>query len=322
MDILHDFLIKKDKGYYCPYGDFYIDPLYPVRDALVSHAHADHASPGHQHIYCTESTAAFMGVRYPKQAKSSYLIKNFDQEFEINSVKITLFPAGHILGSAQILMVYRGVRYLYTGDYKLQFDPTCEPIQIVEADVLITETTFANPDTQHPDPIAEIKKLNVGSNILLGCYSLGKSQRITALINEYCPEKEVLIHYQMLPLHKIYDALGPKTLTYQLYNRKLMKEGNANKIYLVPPLTFNSYRRATNVLKAFASGWDRLQVQNEISLYISDHVDWQDILQFIKQVKPKVIWTLHGDGRKLHAYFSEELEIRDIESQTFLPSYC
>ncbi|MFZ4260637.1 MBL fold metallo-hydrolase [Sphingobacterium sp. HJSM2_6] len=322
MQILNDFLIKKDKGYYCPYGDFYIDPLYPVAHAVVSHAHADHASPGHQQIYCTEGTAAFMQVRYAKQAKNSYLIKKIDQEFEINSVRISLHPAGHILGSAQILMVYKGVRYLYTGDYKLQYDPTCEALQVIEADVLITETTFANPDTRHPDPVSEIQKLNVERNILLGCYSLGKAQRITALINDYCPDKEVLIHYQMLPLHKIYDTLCPHPLSYQIYNRKHMKEGRQNKIYLVPPLTFNSYRRATNVLKAFASGWERLQAQNEISLYISDHVDWQDILNFIKQVKPKAIWTLHGDGRKLHSYFSNELEIRDIESQTFLPSYC
>ncbi|MGX1754075.1 exonuclease [Sphingobacterium sp. NPDC055346] len=322
MQIIEDFLVKRDKGYYCSYGDFYIDPLYPVKHAVVSHAHGDHASPGHRNIYCTAGTAAIMQYRYPKQPLDSYHIKGFSEFFQINGVDIYLYPAGHILGSAQIMMIYKGVRYLYTGDYKLQEDRTCEPIQIVEAEVLITETTFANPETKHPDPVSEIMKLDVRSNILLGCYSLGKAQRITALLNEHLPQKEVLLHYQIMPIHRIYDQFIDVPLKYEQYNRKSMKEAGDNKIYLVPPLTFNSYRRAKNVLKAFASGWERLQAQNDISLFLSDHVDWNDILYFVGKVKPKAIWTLHGDGRALHAHFSEDIAIRDIHSQTFIPDYC
>lgn len=322
MQIIEDFLVKRDKGYYCSYGDFYIDPLYPVKHAVVSHAHGDHASPGHRNIYCTAGTAAIMQYRYPKQALDSYHVKRFSEFFQINGVDIYLYPAGHILGSAQIMMIYKGVRYLYTGDYKLQEDRTCEPIQIVEAEVLITETTFANPETKHPDPVSEIMKLDVRSNILLGCYSLGKAQRITALLNEHLPQKEVLLHYQIMPIHRIYDQFIDVPLKYEQYNRKSMKEAGDNKIYLVPPLTFNSYRRAKNVLKAFASGWERLQAQNDISLFLSDHVDWNDILFFVGKVKPKAIWTLHGDGRALHAHFSEDIAIRDIHSQTFIPDYC
>ncbi|WP_185214227.1 MBL fold metallo-hydrolase [Sphingobacterium mizutaii] len=322
MQIIEDFLVKRDKGYYCSYGDFYIDPLYPVKHAVVSHAHGDHASPGHRNIYCTAGTAAIMQYRYPKQALDSYHVKRFSEFFQINGVDIYLYPAGHILGSAQIMMIYKGVRYLYTGDYKLQEDRTCEPIQIVEAEVLITETTFANPETKHPDPVSEIMKLDVRSNILLGCYSLGKAQRITALLNKHLPQKEVLLHYQIMPIHRIYDQFIDVPLRYEQYNRKSMKEAGDNKIYLVPPLTFNSYRRAKNVLKAFASGWERLQAQNDISLFLSDHVDWNDILYFVGKVKPKAIWTLHGDGRALHAHFSEDIAIRDIHSQTFIPDYC
>lgn len=322
MQIIEDFLVKRDKGYYCSYGDFYIDPLYPVKHAVVSHAHGDHASPGHRNIYCTAGTATIMQYRYPKQPLESYHIKGFSEFFQINGVDIYLYPAGHILGSAQIMMIYKGVRYLYTGDYKLQEDRTCEPIQIVEAEVLITETTFANPGTQHPDPVSEIMKLDVKSNILLGCYALGKAQRITALLNEHLPHKEILLHYQIMPIHRIYDQFIDVPLKYEQYNRKSMKEAGDNKIYLVPPLTFNSYRRAKNVLKAFASGWERLQAQNDISLFLSDHVDWNDILYFVGKVKPKAIWTLHGDGRALHAHFSEDIAIRDIHSQTFNPDYC
>jgi len=322
MQILEDFLVKREKGYYCTYGDFYIDPLYPVKHAIVSHGHGDHASAGHEFIYCTKPTAAFIKHRFSKQPDSSFIITKFKTCFEVNGVEIYLFPAGHILGSAQILMIYKGVRYLYTGDYKLQVDPTCEAIEIIQADVLITETTFANPEIRHPDPIAEIDKLRVEENIMLGCYSLGKAQRLTAMLNQQCPQKEILVHHNILPFHKIYEQFIPGLLKYSIYNRKSMKTGEKNKIYLVPPFTFNHYRRATNVLRVFASGWKGLQVQNDISLYISDHVDWSDILRYIMIVKPKAIWTLHGDGRKLHHYFDGNIIIRDINTQTFLPDYC
>src|SRR5690606_36111413 len=138
MQILEDFLVKKEKGYYCVYGDFYIDPLYPVKHAVISHGHGDHASAGHELIYCTEPTVAFVKHRFSKQPDGSFSVIPFKTSFEINGVEIYLYPAGHILGSAQILMIYKGVRYLYTGDYKLQADITCEPIEIIQADVLIT----------------------------------------------------------------------------------------------------------------------------------------------------------------------------------------
>lgn len=313
MEILADFLIRKDKAYYCPYGDFYIDPLYPVSTAVVSHAHGDHASPGHREVYSTEFTAQFMCYRFPKPKTTIYRSQAYDQSFRINEVDITFIPAGHILGSAQILMQYKGVRYLYTGDYKLQEDITCEPIEIVESDVLITETTFANPDVIHPDPVSEILKLNaVDVNIMLGCYTLGKAQRITSLINAHCPDKVVLVHHKMAPVHRLYETIGGVRLNYKLYNRKDMKEGLQNKVYLVPPLTFNSYYRATNVKRVFASGWERLQLHNDLSLYISDHVDWNDLLTFIEKVKPQEIWTVHGDGTKLKSYLQGQIVVRDI----------
>lgn len=311
--ILADFLVRTPEGYYCPYGDFYIDALQPVSQVVVSHAHGDHASPGHQQIFATAMTAAFMQHRYSSQPASSYQLKAFKEEFTLGGVAITFIPAGHILGSAQILMTYKGVKYLYTGDYKMQEDSTCEPLEIAQADVLITECTFADPSVEHPDPVAEIKKLQGrNSNIMLGTYALGKAQRLTALLNQHCPELRVLVHHGIMPFHKIYDSQLSEKMTYERYNRREMKQGEANKVYLVPPMTFNSYIRAKNVLRAFASGWKRLQSQNDISLYISDHVDWKDILQYIADVQPREIWTLHGDGRILQAYFENQLSVRDI----------
>lgn len=313
MKILADFLVRRDKAYYCPYGDFYIDPLYPVRTAVVSHAHGDHASAGHRAVYATAFTQQFMQYRFPKPKTTDYRAQPYHQTFQINGVAITFIPAGHILGSAQILMEYEGVRYLYTGDYKLQADATCEPLEKVESDVMITETTFANPAISHPDPVTEIQKLNgVTTNILLGCYVLGKAQRITSLLNAHCPDKVVLVHHKMAPVHRLYETVGGMNLHYTLYNRKDMKDGVPNKVYLVPPLTFNSYYRATNVTRVFASGWERLQQHNDLSLYISDHVDWNDLLTYIQAVRPHEIWTVHGDGSKLKTHLQGEIVVRDI----------
>ncbi|WDF67803.1 exonuclease [Sphingobacterium oryzagri] len=311
--ILEDFLVKAEEGYYCRYGDFYIDALLPVACNLISHAHGDHATNGHQQMFATTATFAFMRNKFSKMVEEHMQHVAFNEPFKIGDVELMFIAAGHMLGSAQILMRYRDVRYLYTGDYKLQADPTCEPLECVQADVLITESTFANPSIQHPDYVSEILKLrDKPSNIMLGCYTLGKAQRLTALINEFLPEREVLVHHKMYPVHRLYDQLGPTRLKYSLYNRKAMKEGKPNKIYLVPPLTFNSYFKATNVLKAFASGWERLQRQNDIALYISDHVDWDDLLSFIADVKPSEVWTIHGDGRQLQAHFAGQLTVRDI----------
>ncbi len=308
--IIDDFLVCNQNGVYCSYGDFYLDPKQPVDTALISHAHADHAIPGNRQVFCTPGTAAFMQFRYGKSAGKQFTLTRWNEEYKVGNVTITFIPAGHILGSAQILMVYKGVRYLYTGDYKLQPDPTCEPLQYVEADVLITESTFANPAVQHPDPVVEIQKLSdIKSNILLGAYALGKAQRITALINTYVPQKKVLVHHRIMPLHQIYQNAGRQLGNYQLYGRKLMKT-QQEFVYIVPPLTFNSYRQATGVKRLFASGWSNLQVNAQDTLYISDHVDWAGIIATIAQVQPAQVWTLHGNGQQLKAHFENSIVVK------------
>ena len=125
-EILEDFLVKDDIGYYCRYGDFYIDALYPTAKNIISHAHGDHATNGHKSMYATAATFAFMKNKFPKMTEDNLQVVTFGSIFTLGDVNITFFPAGHILGSAQVLMEYRGVKYLYTGDYKLQADATCE----------------------------------------------------------------------------------------------------------------------------------------------------------------------------------------------------
>lgn len=309
--ILDDFLVPTKIGLFCVYGNFYLDPREMVKNAVISHAHGDHAISGNFHVYCTQATSSFMKQRYKKFAAEEFHIQAFHSVFSLNDVKISFIPAGHILGSALVLMEYKGIRYLYTGDYKLQPDDTCEPIEFVEADVLITETTFANPDTRHPDAVAEIKKLNsTQSNIMLGAYALGKSQRLIRLINDHCPDKRILVHHNILPFVKLYEELGIDMGKYEVYDRKVMKNNQSQMVYIVPPLVYRSYIKAINVVRVFASGWKHLQNNNELQLYISDHVDWNDIILTIEKVKPAQVWTTHGSGIQLKSYFQNILDVK------------
>jgi putative mRNA 3-end processing factor len=308
--ILDDFVLFNANGLYCKYGDFYVDPQLPVKTAVISHAHADHAVSGNKEVYCTAATRVFMQLRYSRYAAQTFNITGYNQTFTIKDVKLTFIPAGHMLGSAMVLMEYEGTAYLYTGDYKLQEDATCEPVEWVKADVLITESTFADPNIIHPDPVEEIKKLNlIKSNILLGAYGLGKSQRLVRMINDYVPQKKVLVHHRIMPMNQIYERAGFPLGKHQLYGRKLMKVQD-EFIYIVPPFTFNSYIKATGVKRLFASGWKNLQVNKEDTLFISDHADWNDILEAIKQVNPVQIWTLHGNGAHLKTHLSNKIFVK------------
>lgn len=309
--ILDDFIVATKTGLFCKYGDFYLDPKEIVKHAVISHAHGDHAIGGNIAVYCTEATAVFMKHRYKKFAAGEFYLKAYHSHFNVNGVSISFIPAGHILGSAQVLMEYEGVRYLYTGDYKLQPDKTCEPMEFIEADVLITETTFADPGIQHPVAEEEILKLNATqNNIMLGAYSLGKCQRLISLMNDHCIEKRILVHHSMLPFVKIYEQMGISLGSYEAYDRKVMKNNPSNMVYLVPPMVFRSYFKAINVVRVFATGWKHLQNNHEIQLYISDHADWNDILFTVGRVKPAQVWTNHGSGIQLKSHFETSLVVK------------
>jgi putative mRNA 3-end processing factor len=308
--ILNDFLSYDANGLYCPYGGFYLDPKQPVAQAIISHAHADHAVSGNTNVYATEATVAFMQLRYGKSAGKVIYTAAYHAPFTVGGVQITFIPAGHMPGSAQVLMEYKGIRYLYTGDYKLQPDSTCEPMGFVKADVLITESTFADPNTAHPDPVEEIKKLNdIKINILLGAYSLGKSQRLIRMINDHAPQKKILVHHRIMPINAVYEKMGFVLGKHQMYGRKLMKT-QEEWIYIVPPFTFDSYLRATGVKRLFASGWKNLQVNKQDTLFISDHADWADIIHTIEKTAPQQVWTLHGEGKHLKDHFKNDIFVK------------
>ncbi len=310
-EIIDDFIVQTKIGLFCSYGNFYLDPKEPVIDAVISHAHGDHAVGGNQNVYCTEATAVFMQHRYKKFVAANFHLKPYKSTFQLNGVTISFYPAGHILGSALVLMEYKGVKYLYTGDYKLEADSTCEPTELVQAGVLITETTFADPGTEHPDAVEEIKKLNaVSPNIMLGAYALGKSQRLISMINQHCPQKRILVHHSIVPFVKIYEQMGLALGKYEVYDRKVMKNNSTNMVYIVPPMVFHSYFKAINVVRIFATGWKHLQNNNQVQLYISDHVDWKAIIKTIETVQPQQVWTTHGSGTQLQNHYKDKLVVK------------
>ncbi|WP_262245578.1 MBL fold metallo-hydrolase [Parapedobacter soli] len=314
--ILPDFIVQRAEGYYCRYGDFFIDPILPVHRAVITHAHADHASRGQHTVYATAPTVAFMRFRYRGEAGHAFVETPYHQQFSLGGVVLRFIPAGHMLGSAQIVMAYGETTYLFTGDYKLQHDDTCEPLETLRADVLITESTFADPKVSHPDPVAEISKINgIPHHVLIGTYALGKAQRLTSLLNRICPDRRVFVHHGILPFHRLYTAMGVSHLRYEPYNRRALKNSLNHHVYLVPPMAFNSYYRATPFVRVFASGWEHLQRNNDLSLYISDHVDWNDILDYVGRVSPREIWTVHGDGRHLASFFAGVIPVRRILDQ-------
>ncbi|POY36110.1 exonuclease [Solitalea longa] len=297
-------------GLYCPRYNFYLDPQKSVKNAVISHAHGDHAVAGSENVYCTESTRSVMELRFKKNAGKNFQVRDYHQSFMIDDARITFYSAGHILGSAQILVEIDGKRILYTGDFKLDADPTNEPFEFVKADILITETTFASSETAHPNAESEIVKLNkFNNNIIFGAYALGKAQRITQLINEHCSNLNVLVHYSIAPIHRIYEQYGIDLGKWQLYDRKTMKH-SSNSVYIVPPLTFSSYKHSRDVYKVFASGWGNLQEYCDEKLFISDHADWNQILTLIERSEAKEIWTLHGNGHELKQHLKDSHAVK------------
>ncbi|UKJ06435.1 MBL fold metallo-hydrolase [Solitalea lacus] len=308
--MIEEYFKLTEIGLYCQRYNFYLDPQKPVQNAVVSHAHADHAVAGSENVYCTDFTRAVMELRYKKNAGKFFHVKTYGQTFVIGEARITFYGAGHILGSAQVLIEIDGVKMLYTGDFKLDPDATAEPFEFVKADVLITETTFASKETEHPDAAMEIQKLQrLKGNVIFGAYALGKAQRITQLINKYCPEFNVLIHYSIAPIHRLYEQFGVELGKWQLYDRKTMKH-SSNNVYVVPPLTFSSYKHSRDVFKVFASGWENLQQYCDEKLFISDHADWSQILRLIEQTEAAEIWTLHGDGNELKAHLQHTHKVK------------
>lgn len=299
MVSVNEFILITPKGLYCPQGDFYLDPKRPVHKALISHAHGDHAVPNSGMIYTLSATRSLMSRRFQKSLRSQFTDVKYGETFEINGVIITFYPAGHMLGSAQILLEYAGEKYLYTGDFKLQQDDSCEPFEFVKCDHLITETTFADPAYTHPDPVTEIRSLSdTKENILIGAYAIGKSQRLTRLIANHCPEKQIFIHPDLHSYHQIYERYGMTLGNWQPYAKQEFMECD-NSVCILPPNQFSRFSRNKAVVRFFATGWKKSFFRCDRILSISDHADWKDVLTLVEKTGAGKVYTVHGDGTHL-----------------------
>ena len=209
-------LIKRKEGLYCVPGKFYIDPILPVGKAIITHAHTDHARPNNKLIFASKETIDLMKLRYGDNYCSNYQFSNFNESININNVNIRTFPAGHILGSVQFLLEYKGYKLLISGDYKRTLDITCQAYEPSKCDTFITEATFGLPIFNHPDDKIEIQKLirslesNFKSTHLVGVYALGKCQRIISLLRKNGYDKTIFLHGALIKITNYYSNLGIK----------------------------------------------------------------------------------------------------------------
>jgi len=294
------------KGYRVKGTDICIDPLEPVRCAIITHAHGDHAVEGHETVYCSPGTAALIKERYRFPAKTIKAIP-FGETFNVSGISFSLHPAGHILGSSQIRWQAEGKTIVFTGDFKREADPSCEPFEMVTCDVLITEVTFGQKGKTHPPAeaiVAELERYK-GLNLIIGAYNLGKSQRLTRLISDHAPTFRIMIHPYMVGYHKVYEQFGFKLGKWEPYKREVFKH-QRNIIYLVSPHAIKNLKADKHVLKAIATGWDEKAANYNFPLPVSDHADWPALLATIHESGAKEIYTMHGDGQMIAGELRDE----------------
>ncbi len=302
-------------GLWCEPGGFFIDPTRPVARAVITHGHSDHARPDHEAVLATPETLAIMRARLgAERAGRQQQPLRPGEVVAQDGVRVWLRPAGHVLGSAQICLEWRGSRVVVSGDYKRTPDPTCAPFEVERCDVFITEATFGLPVFRHPKPEEEIAKLLASVALfperthVVGCYALGKCQRLIALLRRAGWEAPVWLHGALLPLCRTYEALGvplgdirPATVA--------RKEALRGAIVLAPPSAVAERwgRRLADPVVSLASGWMRVRQRAkargvELPLIISDHADWGELNATIDETGAPEVWVTHGrDDALVHA---------------------
>ena len=301
-------------GLYCEPGGFFIDPTRPVDRAVITHGHGDHARPGNANVLATPETIAIMRARYGGDAGGSLQEQRYGETVTLNGVSVTLAPAGHVLGSAQAVLEYRGSRVVVSGDYKRRRDPTCAGFAPQQCDVFITEATFGLPVFRHPPDRHEIDRLLHSLRLfperchLVGVYALGKCQRVIALLREAGYAEPIYIHGALAALCELYESLGV-ALGELLPVIGVAKNELAGKIVLAPPaaLADRWSRRLPDPLTAMASGWMRVKQRAkargvELPLVISDHADWDELTQTLHDTGAPEIWVTHGNEEALVHY--------------------
>ncbi len=306
------------QGLYCEPGDFFIDPLRPVPHAVITHGHSDHARPDHDAVLATPETLAIMRARMGEGRAGRQQQPILPGETVTrNGVAIRLVPAGHVLGSAQVVLEWRGSRVVASGDYKRRRDPTCAPFEPVPCDVFITEATFALPVFRHPPAEEEVSRLLDSLRLfpdrahLVGVYALGKCQRLIRLLREAGWERPIHLHGALANLCGLYKTLGVELGELRPVPAPSRRGGTvlAGEIVLAPSGAEATpwARRLADPVTCAASGWMRVRQRAkqrgvELPLVISDHADWDELLQTAEEVQTPEIWVTHGrDDALVHA---------------------
>jgi putative mRNA 3-end processing factor len=286
-------------------ADSWIDPAQPVDRALVTHGHADHARGGHGETIATPETLAIMKLRYFTEAGATPV--SYGETIALKGgVTATFIPAGHVLGSAQILLEHAGERVIVTGDYKRSPDPTCPPFAVTPCDIFITEATFGLPVFVHPPIEEEIAKLlgrladNPERCVLVGAYALGKAQRVIAELRRAGHAAPVCLHGAMERMCRLYEEFEIDLGQLRLVS-DAKKDELRGAVVVCPPSALNDRwsRRLPDPITAMASGWMRVrqrarQRNVELPLVISDHADWHELTRTIEEVNPAESWITHG----------------------------
>lgn len=286
-------------------ADCWIDPARPVELALVTHGHSDHARGGHGRTLATPPTLAIMGLRYGLDGGGVPV--DYGETTSLpGGVRATWLPAGHVLGSAQILLEHAGERVIVTGDFKRRLDPTCVPFLPTPCDILITEATFGLPVFRHPPVEEEIARLlttraaNPDRCVLVGAYALGKAQRLIAELRLAGYAEPIFLHGAMERMCRLYEGFGIDLGELRLV-ADVSKADLAGQVVICPPsaLTDRWSRRLPDPITAMASGWMRVrqrarQRNVELPLIISDHADWDELTATIAEVDPAETWITHG----------------------------
>lgn len=303
-----DLLHPRPEGLYCPPGDFFIDPVRPVARALITHGHSDHARSGHGSVLATRQTLEIMALRYGVDFAGSTQAAAIGETQAINGVSVTFHPAGHVLGSAQIAVEHGGTRIVASGDYKRRADSTCAPFEPVACDVFITEATFGLPVFRHPPDTDEVARLLRSAGQfperahLVGAYALGKAQRVIRLIRDAGHDGTIYIHGALAKLCDYYESQGVALGDLQPATvENGAKKDFAGAIVVGPPSAFADRwaRRFPDPVSCFASGWMRIRQRAkqrgvELPLIISDHSDWDELIDTIRDTGAGEVWVTHG----------------------------
>jgi len=321
-----DILVPTPSGVCCKPGGFHIDPTRPVEKALITHGHSDHARAGHGAVLATKETLDIMRLRYGDNFAGRTQTVAYGETLKLDGVKVSLHPAGHVLGSAQIRVECGGLRVVASGDYKDVADPTCAPFELVPCDVFITEATFGLPVFRHHDAGGEIAKLLYSVALfperahLVGAYTLGKAQRMMAMLRAAGHDKPIYIHGAVEPITRYYQSRGIDLGQVELV-RGANKAELAGHIIICPPSAMSDLwsRRFPDPVAAFASGWMRVRARARqrgitLPLVVSDHADWDGLTATIAATGASEVWVTHGQEDALvHWCQTKGLKARPLD---------